>query len=410
MKAEIIAVGTEILMGQIVNTNATYLADYLTQLGFDMYHQQVVGDNESRLLAVLEEASKRSDLIVLCGGLGPTEDDLTKQTTAKFLNKEVIYDNEAMRRLEEFFITSTKGVTENNKRQALTIEGGTTIQNPAGLACGVLYQEKETFYLLVPGPPREMKAMMNEAGQLLKELLPNDTMLVSSYLRFMGIGESRLAETLEELIIHQTNPTLATYAKSNEVMLRITAKCQKEAEGRELIREMETLVFKEVGEFFYGYGEELTIEETVINLLKEKNQTLALVEGVSGGLCQARLTDVPNSSSVFRGGLVTYSRKSKESLLLSQQMNLEALDKLGEKQAMQLAKAIQQTLETTYGLAIIGVAGSEAIDKHPTGTLFIALATEEKVICRNLLIKRERDYIKDGAVKHALNLLRKELI
>ena len=410
MRAEIIAVGTEILMGQIVNTNASYLADYLTQLGFDMYHQQVVGDNESRLLAVLDEASKRSELVVLCGGLGPTEDDLTKQTTAKFLGKELFYDSEAAARLEEFFSVPFIEVTENNKRQALAISGGTTIQNPAGLACGVLYQGETTSYLLLPGPPREMEAVTREATTLLKELLPNDHHLYSSYLRFMGIGESKLAEVLEELIINQTNPTLATYAKSNEVMLRITAKCDNALEGDELIKEMEALVFEKVGNYFYGYGENLTIEEVVIDLLKEKKQTLSVVEGVSGGLCQGRLTDVPGSSEVFEGGVVTYSAKSKLKLIESANLDVSVLNQISEKQAIELAKAIQQTTNTTYGLSIIGAAGKEGLDGYPMGTIFIAFASEKEVISKKLLIKRERDYIKDGAVKHGLNLLRKQLI
>lgn len=410
MRAEIIAVGTEILLGQIVNTNASYLADYLTQLGFDMYHQQVVGDNESRLLAVLDEASKRSELVVLCGGLGPTEDDLTKQTTAKFLGKELFYDSEAAARLEEFFSVPFIEVTENNKRQALAISGGTTIQNPAGLACGVLYQGETTSYLLLPGPPREMEAVTREATTLLKELLPNDHHLYSSYLRFMGIGESKLAEVLEELIINQTNPTLATYAKSNEVMLRITAKCDNALERDELIKEMEALVFEKVGNYFYGYGENLTIEEVVIDLLKEKKQTLSVVEGVSGGLCQGRLTDVPGSSEVFEGGVVTYSAKSKLKLIESANLDVSVLNQISEKQAIELAKAIQQTTNTTYGLSIIGAAGKEGLDGYPMGTIFIAFASEKEVISKKLLIKRERDYIKDGAVKHGLNLLRKQLI
>ena len=215
---------------------------------------------------------------------------------------------------------------------------------------------------------------------------------------------------LEELIINQTNPTLATYAKSNEVMLRITAKCDNALEGDELIKEMEALVFEKVGNYFYGYGENLTIEEVVIDLLKEKKQTLSVVEGVSGGLCQGRLTDVPGSSEVFEGGVVTYSAKSKLKLIESANLDVSVLNQISEKQAIELAKAIQQTTNTTYGLSIIGAAGKEGLDGYPMGTIFIAFASEKEVISKKLLIKRERDYIKDGAVKHGLNLLRKQLI
>ena len=411
MKAEIIAIGTEILLGEIVNTNATYLSEYLTNLGFDMYHQQVVGDNEGRLLSVLEAASERSDLMILCGGLGPTEDDLTKQTTAKFLGRDIVYDAEATKRLEAFFGVSFEDVTENNKRQALTIEGGTTIQNPVGLACGVLYQKEDKFYLLLPGPPREMKAMAEqEVKPLLQKLLPNETKLVSKYLHFLGIGESRLAADLDDLIVHQTNPTIATYAKSNEVMLRITAKSKTQAAGIELLEKLEETIFERVGNYFYGYGEHLTIEKAVIELLKERKETLSVVEGVSGGLCQARLTDIPGSSAVFEGGIVAYSAESKRQLLLKNKKELKQAETINEETAKKLAQSIREELQTDYGLSIIGVGGPNEIEGKAVGVVFIALATKEKTNCQELTINRERDYIKDGAVKHALNFLRKELI
>lgn len=410
MKAEIIAVGTEILLGQIVNTNATYLSEFLSHLGFDLYHQQVVGDNEGRLLASLEEASKRADLVVVCGGLGPTEDDLTKQTTAKFLGKELMYDKEAMERLEVFFQHSKRGVTENNKRQALTIEGSTTLQNPAGLACGLLAEHKGVYYLLLPGPPREMKAVAKEGLPLLKELLPNETRLDSTYLRFMGIGESFLAEKLDDLIRHQTNPTLATYAKSNEVMLRITAKSTTEKEARLALDSMEQLVMNEVGEFFYGYGEELTIEEVVVDLLKQEKATLSVVEGVSGGLCQGRLTDIKGSSQVFKGGLVAYSLETKRQLLEFAKEDQQAAEVLNQVQVESLAKAIRQVMKTDYGLAMIGVGGPDKVDDKEVGSVLLSVSSKERTISHELVIKRERDYIKDGAVKHGLNLLRKEIM
>lgn len=411
MKAEIIAVGTEILLGEIVNTNAAFLSEYLSNLGFDLYHQQVVGDNEDRLLACLEEASNRSDLVVVCGGLGPTEDDLTKQTTAKFLHKEIRYDEEAMKRLEAYFANSNRGVTENNKRQALTIEGGTTLQNDAGLACGVLYQADSTSYLLLPGPPREMKAMAEGVTKkLLQELLPNDSKLVSRYLRYIGIGESKLAEDLHELITTQTNPTIATYAKTNEVMLRIAAKAKTEDAGQLMLDALEEKINQKVGEFFYGYGENLSLEEVVIDLLKTRKETLSVVEGVSGGLCQGKLTDIKGSSEVFLGGMVTYSNKSKQQLLNLAGVQSEEILIVGKEQAIKLAESIKKVMGTDYGLSIIGVAGPERVDNLPVGSIFIALATNEGTISYEVLINRERDYIKDGAVKQALNLLRKKII
>lgn len=410
MKAEIIAVGTEILLGEIVNTNAAFLSEYLSNLGFDLYHQQVVGDNEERLLLVLEEASNRSDLVVVCGGLGPTEDDLTKQTTAKYLKEEVVYDEIAMARLESYFANSNKGVTENNKRQALTIKGGTTIQNFAGLACGVLYQNKSTSYLLLPGPPREMKAMAEgETKNLLQKILPNESKLVSRYLRYIGIGESKLAADLHELITTQTNPTIATYAKNNEVMLRIAAKAKTKEDAAIMLNTLEKEINQKVGNYFYGYGENLSLEEVVVTLLKERNETLSVVEGLSGGLCQGRLTDVVGSSDVYRGGMVAYSDESKLNLLSLANIETDGLMIVGEQQALKLAQAVKTVIGTDYGLSIIGVGGPDEIDGNPVGSIFIGLSTNEETICHHLVINRERDYIKDGAVKQALNELRKKI-
>lgn len=410
MKAEIIAVGTEILLGQIVNTNATYLSQYLTNLGLDIYHQEVVGDNESRLLNVLSEASNRSDLIVICGGLGPTEDDLTKQTVAKFVNKELVYDQEALNHVLDFFKYAKKPMTENNKQQALTIEGATTIQNTAGLACGLLYEEKGTYYLLLPGPPSEMKAMAeNGAIKLLRQILPNQTKLVSRYLRFIGIGESRLVTDLSQLIDNQTNPTIAPYAKSNEVMLRITAKSEEEQIANKLLDDIEEKIKKIVGVYFYGYGENLTIEEIVVNLLKERKQTLTVVEGMTGGLCQSRITDVSGSSNVFPGGFITYSVNSKAEFLNTSIDDIEAKGVYSDEMVKALAVQASKKMKTDYGLAIIGVAGPESIKDIPVGTIHFGLATPQGVVSEYMMINRERDYIRDGAVKHGLNLLRKHL-
>ncbi|MFY8329389.1 competence/damage-inducible protein A [Vagococcus carniphilus] len=410
MKAEIIAVGTEILLGQIVNTNAAYLSQYLTNLGFDIYHQEVVGDNEERLLKVLDEASQRSDLVVVCGGLGPTEDDLTKQTVAKYVGKPLVYDEEALAHVIDFFKYSKKPMTENNKQQALTIEGAKTIQNNAGLACGLLYEKKRTHYLLLPGPPSEMKAMAEDGvTPLLREILPNHTKLVSRYLRFIGIGESRLVTDLKELIDNQTNPTIAPYAKSNEVMLRITAKCDSEEQGNQMLDVMEKEINQLVGGYFYGYGENLTMEEVVVSLLKEKQQTLTVVEGLTGGLCQNRLTDIPGSSSVYPGGFITYSTKSKADLLGLSVEELESKGVYNQQTVEKLAVQGSNQMETDYALAIIGIAGPTNEEDQPVGTLYLALKTPTTVLSETMIINRERDYIRDGAVKHAFNLLRKHL-
>lgn len=402
MKAEIIAVGTEILLGQIVNTNATYLSQILTGLGFDLYHQQVVGDNEARLFHSIEEASKRSTLVVLCGGLGPTEDDLTKQTVAKFVDEELMYDEKALKHVTDYFVYSDRPMTENNKQQALTIKGATTIQNPAGLACGLLIEKNKINYLLLPGPPREMKKMI-EVGvlPLLSKMLPNKMKLVSRYLRFMGIGESRLVTELSEMIKMQTNPTIAPYAKSNEVMLRITAKCEDDQEGESLLDQVEIEIMKKVGEYFYGYGENLTIEEVIATLLKENKQTLSILETTTGGLCQSRISKVEASCDIMCGGRVLYSDKSL-SAYLAVESELYTL-----KNCEILATKIKEEMQTDFGLSMMVVDKKHQNSEHPVGTIFIAIATETEVESKKIMINRDFEYIKDGAVKHSLNYLRK---
>ena len=221
MKAELIAVGTEILTGQITNTNAQFLSEKLAELGIDVYFHTAVGDNESRLLSVLDQASQRSDLVILCGGLGPTEDDLTKQTLAKFLGKELVFDEEASKKLDSFFATRPKHTrTPNNERQAQIVEGAIPLQNPTGLAVGGIITAQGVTYVVLPGPPSELKPMVNQ--ELIPALTENHSSLYSRVLRFFGVGESQLVTILKEFIVNQTDPTIDPYAKVGEVTLRLS--------------------------------------------------------------------------------------------------------------------------------------------------------------------------------------------
>ncbi len=223
MKAELIAVGTEILTGQITNTNAQFLSEKLAELGIDVYFHTAVGDNENRLLSVLDQSSKRSDLVILCGGLGPTEDDLTKQTLAKFLGKELIFDEEASKKLDSFFATRPKHTrTPNNERQAQIVEGAVPLQNLTGLAVGGIITVEGVTYVVLPGPPSELKPMVNQ--ELIPALTENHTTLYSRVLRFFGVGESQLVTIIKDLIVNQTDPTIAPYAKVGEVTLRLSTK------------------------------------------------------------------------------------------------------------------------------------------------------------------------------------------
>ena len=305
MKAELIAVGTEILTGQIVNTNAQFLSEKCAELGIDVYFHTAVGDNEQRLLSVLEIASKRSDLVILCGGLGPTEDDLTKQTLATFLQKELVADELAMAKLDRFFASRPGRVrTPNNERQAQIVEGSQALQNPAGLAVGGMIEQDGVTYIVLPGPPSELKAMFSES--LLPFLTQYQQQLYSRVLRFFGIGESQLVTVLADLIDKQTDPTLAPYAKVGEVTLRLSTKADSQEEANVRLNQLEEEILQRdhLRVFFYAYGDDNSLVKTVATLLEEKKQSLGILENGTGGLLQAELSLALAGQPYYSGGKI----------------------------------------------------------------------------------------------------------
>ncbi|HEM6113070.1 TPA: competence/damage-inducible protein A [Streptococcus suis] len=358
MKAELIAVGTEILTGQIVNTNAQFLSEKCAELGIDVYFHTAVGDNEQRLLSVLEVASQRSDLVILCGGLGPTEDDLTKQTLARFLGKNLVIDEKAMVKLDRFFASRPGRVrTPNNERQAQIVEGSQALQNPAGLAVGGMVEQDGVTYIVLPGPPSELKAMFTESLQPL--LHQSSQQLYSRVLRFFGIGESQLVTVLADLIDKQTDPTLAPYAKVGEVTLRLSTKAtnQEEANLRLSQLEEEILQRDKLADYFYDYGEDNSLAQTVATRLVEKKQTIAIVEQGTGGLLQAELSLALADQSYFSGGKVI-GQKGIESGWLSED-----------------AGRIREELQADLGLAVSVFIKPESTEDNVLAKVFLALAS-----------------------------------
>ncbi|TWT13410.1 competence/damage-inducible protein A [Streptococcus sp. sy010] len=411
MKAEIIAVGTEILTGQIVNTNAQFLAEKLAELGIDVYFQTAVGDNTERLLAVLDIARQRSDLVILSGGLGPTDDDLTKQTLARFLRRDLVVDLQAQAKLDDFFAQRpSHSRTPNNTRQALILEGSQPLANPRGLAVGSLLTVDKVTYILLPGPPNELKAMFK---QEVMPRLRSSSRLYSRVMRFFGMGESRLVTILDDLIKHQTDPTLAPYAKLGEVTLRLSTKAsnQDEANQRLTSLEKEILSKEEVAAAFYGYGEENSLAQVVVSLLKEKNKTVTAAESLTAGLLQANLAECSGLSQVFEGGLVTYSRAQKSSLLGIPLEDLKQHGVVSAFTAEKMAEQVRLKMGADIGLSLTGVAGPASLENQPVGRVFIGLATADytKVIQLNLG-KRNREEIRQLAVLHALDLVRRTLL
>ena len=412
MRAEIIAVGTELLMGQVVNMNATFLSDQLTGLGYGVYYQTVVGDNAERLRYCLLLASQRSDLIILTGGLGPTEDDLTRETLADYLKANLIINQQGLEKIKEHFTVQGRILTENNRKQALSLEGSHPLQNPTGLAVGDFYQTAHCTYLLLPGPPSEMKPMfLEEAVPLLKKYLPQTVSLYSRVMRFFGIGESQLVTLLAKEIDQQTNPTLAPYAAPNEVRLRLTAQAPDEQQANELLDTLEKRIMETVGDYFYGYGEENSLVEETVIALRQSKATLAVAESLTAGLVQSSLGKIPGVSEVFLGGFVTYTNNMKQQLLGVKASTLEKNGAISKECATEMALNTRRLTGADYALGLTGVAGPSEVEHQSVGTTWIALAKPDgTVTTKQFHFTRYRQYIQHSAMMNALNMLRLELL
>ena len=416
MKAEIIAVGTEILTGQIVNTNAQFLSEKLAEIGVDVYFQTAVGDNEARLLSLLEIASQRSNLVILTGGLGPTEDDLTKQTLAKFLGKGLVFDPQAQEKLDIFFAHRPDYArTPNNERQAQIVEGATPLPNETGLAVGGVLEVDGVTYVVLPGPPSELKPMV--LNQLLPKLMTG-AKLYSRVLRFFGIGESQLVTILADLIDNQTDPTLAPYAKTGEVTLRLSTKAVSQEKANQALDILENQIldrqtFEELSllDICYGYGEETSLASVVVEELKKRQKSITAAESLTAGLFQATLADFSGVSAIFNGGFVTYSLEEKSKMLDISEQELKEHGVVSEFTAKKMAEQARLKTQSDYGVSLTGVAGPDSLEGHPAGTVFIGLAHAKgtEVIKANIA-GRSRADVRQIAVMHAFNLVRKALL
>lgn len=417
MKAEIIAVGTEILTGQITNTNAQFLSEEFAKLGIDVFFQTAVGDNEERLLSTIDLASKRSDLVVLCGGLGPTEDDLTKQTLAKYLGRNLVFDEQASKRLDEFFATRPQFTrTVNNERQAQLIDGSTPLQNSTGLAVGGVLEVDGVTYVVLPGPPSELKPMV---WDYLVPLLSSDhKQLYSRVLRFFGIGESQLVTVLSDLIENQTDPTIAPYAKTGEVTLRLSTKADDLETAKAKLDELEhkilakkTLNSIPLENLLYGYGDDNSMARVVFDLLKQKHKTITAAESLTAGLFQSSIADFPGSSAVFNGGFVTYSIEEKAKMLQIPLKDLQEHGVVSHFTAEKMAEQSRLLTDADFGIGLTGVAGPDGLEGHPAGTVFIGIATKEKVQSIRVVIGgRSRSDVRHIACLYAFNLVRQALL
>lgn len=374
MDAEIIAVGSELLLGQIVNTNARFLSLRLAEMGIDVYYHTVVGDNPERLKTAIVTAEKRSKLILFTGGLGPTKDDLSKETIAKHLGKALIFDEDALASIKEYFKKTGRTMTENNLKQALVLEGSSVLPNDHGMAPGMMLAANHHLYMLLPGPPKEMEPMFNQYGRsVLAPQLESNEVIVSRVLRFFGIGEAMLVTEIDDLLEHQSNPTIAPLAADGEVTLRLTAKQTDAHAANRMLDQTEKEIRFRVGQYLYGYDNTSLVEE-LVKLLKEKKLTIAAAESLTGGLFQAEITAIPGASAILKGGVVCYTNEVKHQVLGVREETIETYGVVSAQCAKELAEHVAKLANADIGISFTGVAGPDEQEGKPVGTVFIGIA------------------------------------
>lgn len=408
MSAEILAVGTEILLGDIVNTNAQYISKELAKLGIDVYYQTVVGDNPKRLERALYEAFERADIVITTGGMGPTRDDITKEICAKYFEKEFVLDEKAYEMLKDFFEKINKEMTENNIKQVYVPEGSIVMYNHNGTAPGIILEGKGKTLIMLPGPPREMKPMFEEyAIPFFKK--KSEYTFVSRVLRVARVGESKTEYMLRDLIDSQTNPTIATYVKNVEAIVRITAKAKSEEEANRLIDPVAEEIYRRFGKSIYAEGE-TNIQNTVCKKLIEDNITIACAESCTGGLVAAAFTDMPGISSVFKEGAVTYSNEAKMKMLGVKKETLDKYGAVSPETAAEMAEGIAKTSGCEIGVSTTGIAGpGGGTEEKPVGLVYIGFYRNGVVKTKKLNYPGLRETVRARTVDAVFNFIRNEL-
>lgn len=410
MTVELVCVGTELLLGNIVNTNAAYMSEKCAMLGLSMYYQSVVGDNPKRLEELLLLAKKRSDIIILCGGLGPTQDDLTKETAAKVMDRKLIEDKRARQEIEDFLKKRSRSITENNWKQAMVPEGSRVLYNPNGTAPGIIMEDNHNTLILLPGPPNELVPMFEEqVYPYLKELQPE--IICSKMIKLCGIGESAAETKILDLIEQQENPTIAPYAKTGEVHLRLTAKAATQDEAFSLMKPLELELHKRFDSLIYTDREEVTLEMAVAELLKKYHLTVTTAESCTGGLLAGRLINVPGISENLKEGYITYSNEAKEKLLGVLPQTLEEYGAVSEETVIEMAKGGAKTAGADICVSISGIAGPEGgTDEKPVGLVYMCCYCKGRIYTERNLYTGNRSKVREYAVASALTLLRKAIL
>ncbi len=409
MNAEILAIGTELLLGDILNTNAQYLSKQLASLGISVFYQTVVGDNPERVVNAFNLAFSRADIVITTGGLGPTKDDLSKEMAAKYFNKKLVLSEKWLKHMTEYMEKQGFTVTENNKKQALVIEDSQIMENEVGTAPGTILESDGKILIMFPGPPFEMHPMFEKCAMpFLKE--KTKLTFVSKTLRVCGVGESMAEDMLKELIDNQTNPTIAPYAKTSEVHFRVTSSAKSEEEAQDLMKPVVDKIYKILGSNIYGEDDQ-SLEETVVKILAEKGLKIACAESCTGGLLTATLVNVPDVSNVLVESVVTYSNEAKINRINVSKETLEKFGAVSKETAEEMAKGVCEISGADVGVSITGIAGpSGGSDEKPVGLVHIAVYYNNKFYSKQIRILGDRQKVRNRTVVITLDFIRRILL
>lgn len=411
MVVELLSVGTELLMGSIVNTNAQFLAERCARLGVSVFCQTVVGDNPGRLREAVDTAVSRSDMVILTGGLGPTEDDLTKEICAQAFGWPLVEDGHTRERIQGFFKNSIyKVIPENNWKQAMIPQGALVLDNDNGTAPGLIMEKDGKRLILLPGPPNEMIPLFNnQVEPYLRKLRPG--FLVTRMVKVCGVGESQVEDMLLDLIDGQSNPTNATYAKTGEVHVRVTASASDEETGDKLIKPVVKEIKKRLGRAVYSVREEETLEMTLVRLLKKHELTVATAESCTGGLVASRIVNVSGASDVFKEGFVTYSNKAKRKHLDVSKGTLKKYGAVSSQTAREMAIGGAFATDSDVCVSVTGIAGPDGgTEEKPVGLVYMACCFKDKVTVEKYQFKGNRDKVREHAAVRALDLVRRTVL
>lgn len=410
MNFEILSVGTELLLGSIVNTNAQYLSRRLSELGFNVYYTTVVGDNPDRLKAALELAAGRADAVITTGGLGPTVDDLTKETIAEYCGKKCVLDEESRQRIIDRFSKNHTEIPENNFKQAEMPEGCIILKNNNGTAPGAIIENENCTFIMLPGPPSEMKLMFDESViPYLKKF--SDGVIRSRSIRVFGLGESKVDEMLDDLMNKSHNPTVAPYAKIGQVELRITAKSDTVENAKAMLAPMEQKIRDVLGDRVYGTGIDNSLENVVVELLRENGLTAATAESCTGGMIAEKITRIPGSSECFGCGYVTYSNEQKMRLLGVKKETLEKYGAVSEQTALEMSRGARETSGADIAAAVTGIAGpGGGSEEKPVGLVYISICTKDVHKAFKYNFAGNREMVRERTSLYALDLIRRSVL